>query len=181
MSCTSCCAPVVVTPQIDLPDVTVTSRDVEYLALCDDIGSFLRRLVHDETGALVSAADLALDAATPYTPTGPVHVCTSESAPPPVQSAQLRRQVLRNQTGGPPMMWDFFASAGGTVESVTLTVISGQPSIQTDDGFSALFVGESVTWSALADIGAGSDQLVGPLIIHTVGGDTVAVSWTVRP
>ncbi|MGO4748025.1 hypothetical protein AB4212_05185, partial [Streptomyces sp. 2MCAF27] len=89
------------------------------------------------------------------------------------------RQVLT--TAG---TFDVFATVAGTVESVTVTVISAGaagPSVTTASGTSRLYGGESVTWSALPDVAAGSDELTGPLSVQTTPGDTVAISWTERP
>ncbi|WP_405893705.1 hypothetical protein OG272_15695 [Streptomyces sp. NBC_00104] len=160
--------------------------DVEYVLLCDVAADgtstpFLRRFTHAQDGSLSGTASLALDGATAYTPTGTVGVCSGDSTTPPVtaQTASTHRQVLN--TAG---TFDVFATAAGTVESVTVTVIAAGatgPTVTTASGVSPMFAGESVTWSALPDVAAGSDELAGPLSVTTNAGDVVAVSWTERP
>ncbi|WP_405961286.1 hypothetical protein OG235_37130 [Streptomyces sp. NBC_00024] len=181
-----CCGPILVGNGNVTP--TEPSMDVEYVTLCDVAAdgtstAFLRRFTHDGTdGALSSSADLALDGTTAYTPTGTVTVCAGDTTtPPPVtqQTASTHRQVLT--AAG---TFDVFAAAAGTVESVTVTVISSGPagpSVTTASGISRIYGGESVTWSALPDVSVGSDELTGPLSVTTTAGDIVAVSWTERP
>ncbi|WP_327345982.1 hypothetical protein [Streptomyces europaeiscabiei] len=161
--------------------------DVEYVTLCDVAADgtstgFLRRFIHAQDGTLSSSDDFALDGVTAYTPSGTVGVCGgSDTTTPPVtmQTASTHRQVL--DTAG---TFDVFATAAGTVESVTVTVIAAGatgPTVTTASGVSPMFGGESVTWSALPDVAAGSDELAGPLSVTTNAGDVVAVSWTERP
>lgn len=180
-----CCGPILVGNGTGT--TTEPIMDVEYVTLCDVAAdgtttAFLRRFVHAQDGTLSSTADLALDGTTAYTPAGTVSVCGgSDTTTPPVttQTASTHRQVLN--TAG---TFDVFAAATGTVESVTVTVISAGtagPSVTTASGTSPMFAGESVTWSALPDVAAGSDELAGPLSVTTNSGDVVAVSWTERP
>ncbi|MBC9729267.1 hypothetical protein [Streptomyces sp. TRM68367] len=179
-----CCGPILVSNGTGTTTDPIT--DVEYVTLCDVAAdgtstAFLRRFVHAQDGTLSSTADLALDGATAYTPTGTVTVCTGDTTTPPVttQTASTHRQVLTD-----PTTFDVFAAATGTVESVTVTVIAAGtagPSVTTASGTSRVYGGESVTWSALPDVAAGSDELTGPLSVTTTDGDTVAVSWTERP
>lgn len=179
-----CCGPILVGNGTGTTTEPIT--DVEYVTLCDVAAdgtstAFLRRFVHAQDGTLSSTADLALDGTTAYTPAGTVSVCTGDAATAPVttQMASTHRQVLN--TAG---TFDVFAAATGTVESVTVTVISAGdpgPSVTTASGTSPMFAGESVTWSALPDVAAGSDELTGPLSMTTNTGDVVAVSWTERP
>ncbi|WP_406321850.1 hypothetical protein [Streptomyces sp. NBC_00519] len=160
--------------------------DVEYVLLCDVAADgtstpFLRRFTHAQDGSLSSTATLALDGSTAYTPTGTVGVCSADSTTTPVttQTASTHRQVLN--TAG---TFDVFGTATGTVESVTVSVIAAGatgPTVTTASGTSPMFAGESVTWSALPDVAAGSDELTGPLSVTTKAGDVVAVSWTERP
>lgn len=180
-----CCGPILTGGGGSTP--AEPSMDVEYVLLCDVAADgtatpFLRRFTHDGAdGALSGTADLALDGTTAYTPAGTVGVCSSSATEPPVvtQTASTHRQVL-NGAGA----FDLFATATGTVESVTVSVISAGatgPTVTTASGASPLFAGESVTWSSLPDVATGSDELVGPFSVTTNAGDIVAVSWTERP
>ncbi|MFE2424648.1 hypothetical protein [Streptomyces hokutonensis] len=183
---TGCCGPILVANGNG--STTAPSMDVEYVTLCDVAADgistpFLRRFTHAADGTLSATADLALDGVTAYTPAGTVTVCdaSSDTSTPPVttQTASSHRQVLDSAQS-----FDVFATAAGTVESVTVTVIATGtegPSVTTASGTSRLYGGESVTWSALPDVAAGSDELTGPLSVETTAGDIVAVSWTERP
>ncbi|MEU1180641.1 hypothetical protein ABZ464_23875 [Streptomyces sp. NPDC005820] len=180
-----CCGPILTSSGTGTGN-TDPITDVEYVTLCDVAAdgtatAFLRRFTHAQDGTLSSTVDLALDGRTAYTPAGTVGVCSGSTSTQPVtmQTASTHRQVL--STAG---TFDVFGAATGTVESVTVTVIStgtAGPSVTTASGTSRLYGGESVTWSALPDVAAGSDELTGPLSVTTTAGDVVAVSWTERP
>jgi len=63
--------PVAVDGTVDVGNL----RDDEYEALCDTVGSFLRRYRTDSAG-VVTTADFTLDGVTPYVPVGAISVCS---------------------------------------------------------------------------------------------------------
>ncbi|GAA2697428.1 hypothetical protein [Nonomuraea recticatena] len=172
-----CCGPILVgggggTPAD--PGFVVTT-----MTLCDDNGPFVRRYTFDaERGAPSGVpVDTTLDGAG-YAPVGAVTVCTDSTAP-AAQQAQAHRFVF--EPSGAPGNVDVLGLAAGPVESITITVVAAAgAAITTVDGVSDLYSGESHTWSALGDVGVGSDQLVGPVQLAGNPGTVVIIVWTER-
>ncbi|MFI0934581.1 hypothetical protein ACH4RG_23025 [Streptomyces sp. NPDC021019] len=98
---------------------TVVTADTELVELCDDNGTFVRRLTFDATGALLSSADLTL-AGAPYVPVGAVtYGCTTPDAT--AQIIASCEDVGSEQfTTGPNLLTngDFEQSSGLALSSV---------------------------------------------------------------
>lgn len=143
---------------------------------------FLRVICRECDGTVATVTDTRMDGVTAYAVRGTAVDCAAAEAagPEPVQQqAQPHRYVFT--VSGAPAAVDVYGLTSGPVESITITVVNAAGgSITTVDGATALFTGESHTWSALADVGQGSDELVGPLEIAGNPGTVVIITWTER-
>lgn len=98
--------------------------DTETQVLCDDVGSFLRRLSYSAvTGLLIGTNTTTLDGSTPYTPTGTVRNCASRDSESFIlcDSAASPVRFLRTYT----------YTAAGAVAGFTDTTLAGAPFVPT--------------------------------------------------
>ncbi|GGZ23321.1 hypothetical protein GCM10010387_15560 [Streptomyces inusitatus] len=101
------------------PDV-----DRAVVVLCDTAAGgamtpFLRHVLTDETGAVLSTADTALDGTTPYAPTGTVGVCQ------PKDPAVVGEFILCDNAG--PFVRKLIQTAAGAVTAVVNLTLAGAP------------------------------------------------------
>lgn len=147
--------------------VAVSTPDGEYVVLCDDDSSFLRR--YTTLGGEPVVTDTDLDGVTPYTPVGLVTRCDSVRAP------------LPNPEIGPTIQRQTGAGAITIAEgarSVTVVVYAGAVTAAVGGGGAVpLAAGTSLTWSV--DQGGGSgERLQDALVFTGVAGSDFLVTST---
>lgn len=143
--------------------------DVEYVVLCDNNGSFIRRIVRNQDGTF-TITNLALDGVTAYVPVGTVVDCA-------MKSPTLESRIV-NVAAGVTQNIAALVPVGRVLVGLSIAVLGATATITNPDGSTVtlLPVGFSTSFNADAD-----GVLTPPTsVTATAGTGRIVLSLTIR-
>ena len=161
------------TPVGTVKNCTATPPDdVEWVTLCDDNGSFLRRVVRNAAG-VVTVADFTLSGTVAYVPVGTVKVCDRDALPLDARMTNVAGTAAAATTQAIAAL----VPGGKTMVSLSVTVLAGTANLTDFAGtvITALPTGYSANWSADA-----SGNLNYPASVTAAINSRVVLVYTLR-